>query len=69
LVTAGRGSGESDYLDNAYNSGVLSDFTQSGKLYLTIRGRERSKPFDFRIAASNLPVQVNCIAQDEVRQN
>ncbi len=59
LKTAGRGTGESEYLDNAYNTGILSDFAQSGKLYLTIRGRERTRPFSFRIEASNLPVEVN----------
>lgn len=59
LLTVGRGTGESEYLDNAFNSGLLTKFTGSGQLYLTIRGRERTKAFDFRIAASDLPVQVN----------
>lgn len=41
LETIGRGTGESEYLDNAFNTGLLSDFTGSGDLYLTIRdGRE-----------------------------
>ena len=54
LLTVGRGTGESEYLDNAFNSGLLTEFTGSGQLYLTIRGRERTKAFDFRIAASDL---------------
>ncbi len=57
LESTGRGRGEFDYLDNAFNTGILSHFTQNEKLYLTIRGRERTKPFDFTIG--NLSVQVN----------
>jgi len=59
LTTIGRGTGESEYLDNAFNSGIISDFTRSGRLYLTIRGRERTGPFEFEIGASNLPISVN----------
>jgi len=59
LVTVGRGMGESEYLDNAFNSGLLSEFTQSERLYLTIRGRERTRPFSFRIKSGNLSVNVN----------
>ncbi len=58
LATMGRGTGESEYLDNAFNAGLLAEFTQSEKLYLTIRGRERTRHFDFRIRSSNLPVSV-----------
>ena len=59
LDTIGRGTGESEYLDNAYNTGLLSEFTKSGKLYLTIRGRERTKKFDFSIGASDVEISVN----------
>jgi hypothetical protein len=59
LETIGRGTGESEYLDNAFNTGLISDFTKSGKLYLTIRGRERTKRFNFLIGASNVEVDVN----------
>lgn len=59
LETIGRGTGESEYLDNAFNTGLLSDFTGSGVLYLTIRGRERTKRFSFLIGASNIEINVN----------
>lgn len=59
LETIGRGTGESEYLDNAFNTGLLSDFTGSGVLYLTIRGRERTKRFNFLIGASNIEINVN----------
>lgn len=59
LETIGRGTGEAEYLDNAYNTGLLSEFTKSGKLYLTIRGRERTKKFDFSIGASDFNISVN----------
>jgi hypothetical protein len=59
LKTTGRGAGESDYLDNAFNTGLLSEFAQCGKLYLTIRGRERARQFDFRIDEIGLDISVN----------
>jgi len=59
LETIGRGTGESEYLDNAFNTGLLSDFISSGTLYLTIRGRERTKRFRFLIGASNIEINVN----------
>lgn len=59
LETIGRGTGEAEYLDNAFNTGLLSDFTGSGVLYLTIRGRERTKRFNFLIGASNMEISVN----------
>ncbi len=57
LLTAGRGTGEAEYLDNAFNSGILPDFTGVKRLYLTIRGRERTGAFDFSVADSNLTIQ------------
>jgi hypothetical protein len=59
LTTVGRGTGESEYLDNAFNTGIVSAFTEDERLYMTIRGRERTRPFNFRINASSLSVQVN----------
>lgn len=59
LDTIGRGTGEAEYLDNAYNTGLLSEFTRCGKLYLTIRGRERTKRFDFSIGSSDMKISVN----------
>lgn len=59
LETIGRGTGESEYLDNAFNTGLLSEFTKSGVLYLTIRGRERTKRFKFLIGESNVEINVN----------
>lgn len=58
LVTSCRGMGESDYLDNAFNSGLLSQFTGIEELYFTIRGRERINRFDFKIASSDLDISV-----------
>ena len=59
LETTGRGNGESEYLDNAYNTGLISEFTESGRLYLTIRGRERTKKFQFVIGASNMEINID----------
>jgi hypothetical protein len=59
LLTVGRGSGESEYLDNAYNTGLLSNFTGSGRLYLTIRGRERTKAFGFHIGTYGMFIEVS----------
>ena len=59
LDTIGRGIGEAEYLDYAHNSGLLSEFTKSGKLYLTIRGRKRTKKFDFAIGGSDIRINVN----------
>lgn len=59
LLTAGRGAGEAEYLDNAFNTGLLGHFVQDEKLYLTIRGRERSRAFEFKIAGNDQPVAVD----------
>jgi len=59
LLTVGRGIGESEYLDNAFNSGLLADFVQEERLYLTIRGRERTRQFDFRLNSDSPQIQVN----------
>ncbi len=47
-----------DFLDNAYNTGLLSDFVEGEKLYQTIRGRERSKPFAFRLTDNDPLIEV-----------
>jgi hypothetical protein len=59
LVTAGRGTGESEYLDNAFNSGILQDFSGCDPLFLTIRGKERSRNFDFYINNAQLSLQTD----------
>jgi hypothetical protein len=59
LDTTGRGTGEAEYLDNAFNTGLISEFTGSGKLYMTIRGRERTKQFKFLVNASNMEIAVD----------
>lgn len=56
LKTIGRGTGESEYLDNAFNTGLLSHFVESGLMYLTIRGRERTKKFNFLIGENKIEV-------------
>jgi len=58
LETFGRGTGECEYLDHAFNAGLISQFTGIDQLYLTIRGRERTKPFDFSMKASNLTIHI-----------
>lgn len=59
LDTTGRGTGEAEYLDNAFNIGLISEFTNSGKLYLTIRGRERTRQFKFLIGTNRLEIDVD----------
>jgi hypothetical protein len=59
LETAGRGTGESEYLDNAFNVGIISEFTENKTLYLTIRGRERTSSFDFSFENNNSSISVS----------
>ena len=59
LATVGRGTGESEYLDNAFNAGIIAAFTNNDALYLTIRGRERTRPFDFQLRSGDSPIAVN----------
>jgi len=58
LLTSARGTGESDYLDIAFNYGLLSEFAKSGFIYQTIRGRERTVRFQFRIKSAGLGIGV-----------
>jgi hypothetical protein len=44
------------YLDYAHNLGVVADFANCGPLYLTIRGREYTVPFNFQIADRQISV-------------
>ncbi|RJP47936.1 MAG: hypothetical protein C4583_15520 [Anaerolineaceae bacterium] len=59
LDTTGRGTGEAEYLDNAFNTGLISEFTNIGKLYMTIRGRERTKQFRFTIGTGRMEINVD----------
>lgn len=58
LETADRGSGESQYIDQAYIIGILSNFVSIPRsdLFLTIRGRERVHPFQFSFAGISFDV-------------
>ena len=51
LLTAGRGSSESQYIDAAFNTGLLATFLNLNEMYLTIRGREYTLPFDFQLGS------------------
>jgi len=56
LLTAGRGSGESQYIDYAFNTGLLKHFLSLNDMYLTIRGREHTGHFEFEILAQHIVV-------------
>jgi hypothetical protein len=56
LETAGRGIGEMQYLDHAFNTGMLPAFVGAQPLFLTIRGRERSNDFTFTVAGQKVEV-------------
>lgn len=49
LETAARGEGEAQYVDHAFNAGLVQHFTGCDPLFLTIRGRERTGLFTFRL--------------------
>lgn len=57
LRTLEQGLSESQFLDLAYNSGMLSHFTGVPNLISTIRGRKRSPRFGFRAAGVELDVE------------
>lgn len=48
LTTIGCGSGEMQYIDQAFNTGLLNHFLGIGQLFQTIRGREYTRQFTFR---------------------
>jgi hypothetical protein len=56
LTTAGRGSGEMQYLDYSFNSGALENLLGIAPLYQSIRGREFSREFKFRVNKSDIDV-------------
>ncbi len=56
LKTSQQGQSEMQYLDLAYNSGLLSHFLAEPVLYPTIRGRKRSPRFEFTVGRENLVV-------------
>lgn len=56
LTTAGRGSSEMQYLDYSFNSGALEKIIGKNPLYQSIRGREYSKQFSFKVDKTNLDV-------------
>ena len=57
LETAARGEGESQYIDHAYNTGLLQRFVGAEPLFLTIRGRERTGAFSFRLGDELVEVE------------
>lgn len=59
LQTSGRGTGESQYIDNAHNTGILTHFIDAGPLYLTIRGRERSSAFDLKVNDTSPTIHID----------
>ncbi len=57
LTTAGRGQSEMQYLDHSYNTGVLEQVVGVGPLYQSIRGREYSRKFSFRVGQTTLDTE------------
>ncbi len=64
LSTMGRGSGEMQYLDQAFNTGLLQHFLGLGPLFQTIRGREYTRPFTFHFAGQSIAVDAVQIEVD-----
>jgi hypothetical protein len=56
LETAARGEGEAQWIDHAFNTGLLAHFVAVEPLYLTIRGRERTGSFAFRLGDARVEV-------------
>lgn len=54
LKSSEYGSSEMQYVDYAFNSGLISHFTGIETLYPTIRGRKRSKDFSFRVEGTEM---------------
>jgi hypothetical protein len=59
LRTSSRSEGESQYVDTAFNTGLLQHFLGIDRMYLTIRGRERTKPFQFHL--SGITIDTNSV--------
>jgi hypothetical protein len=49
LTTAARGAGEMQYLDYSFYSGAIEKIIGKSPLYQSIRGREYSRAFQFRV--------------------
>ncbi len=56
LTTIGRGSGEMQYIDLAFNTGLLHHFLSIGQLFQTIRGREYTRQFTFQFFGQSISV-------------
>ena len=52
LIAPSVGMGEMQFVDLAFNAGLLEHFVGVDGLYLSIRGRKFSPPFDFRVDGS-----------------
>lgn len=60
LTTRHGGSGEDPHLLHAYNTGLLSKFTDIDELYQTTAGRRYSTEFEFCVGDSR-PLRVNSV--------
>ena len=58
-LSLGNITSESQAIDFASLVSLLKTFTDETELFLTIRGRQRSKPFDVRIPSRDLPFRVS----------
>jgi hypothetical protein len=57
LLTAGRSHGEAQYVDHAFNTGLLASFLGISEIYQTIRGREYTVRFDFQFSGLTIIVE------------
>jgi hypothetical protein len=57
LLTAGRSHGEAQYIDHAFNTGLLAGFLGISEMYQTIRGREYTTRFDFQFSGLDITVE------------
>lgn len=57
LGTSQTGLSEMQHLDQAFNTGLLSEFLSEPVLYPTIRGRKRSPSFSFQVGSHQLDVE------------
>ncbi len=73
LVASKAGSSEMQYIDHAFNSGLLEYFAGIGSLRLSLRGRKYTPPFQFRVGKSPLiqvrSVQIECDGGFEGKQH
>lgn len=64
LTTAGRNSSEMQYLDYCSNAGLIEHVAGDGTLYPSIRGREGSGRFSFKVERSKIEVDAAQIEVD-----